>query len=80
MIKNKARITTNIDYQLLRFVDSLAKKREVTRREILEESLRKLFFEAQARVLTEEYNKMADDRELMNEWLEIANNPENLKW
>ena len=80
MAKQLARITTNIDPQLLRFVDSVAKEREITRREVIEESILKLERDAKAKVMLEAYNRMADDKELMDEWLAIANNPENLKW
>ena len=80
MIKHQTRITTNINSQLLKFVDQVAKERDVTRRDILEESIKKLEREARGRAITEAYNRMSEDKELMDEWLAIANNPANLKW
>ena len=80
MASQNSRITTNLDSRLLRFVDSMAKERSVTRREIIEESILKLERESKKQAIIEAYNRMADDKELMDEWLAIANNPENLKW
>ena len=79
-MKNTARITTNIDAELLQFVDRTAKERELTRREVIEESIKKLERDVRAKAITAAYNEMAADKELMGEWLAIANHPANLKW
>ncbi len=79
MANKHSRITTNLDSHLLRFVDSVAKEREITRREVIEESILKLKQEAKAKAMLEAYNRMADDKGEMDEWLAIANNPTNLK-
>lgn len=75
-----ARITTNIALHLLNFADSLAAEKEVTRRDIIEESLRKMELEKKGREITEAYNRMAEDKEEMDMWLSIANSRENLEW
>lgn len=80
MISHQTRITTNIDSRLLRFVDRTARERLVSRRKVIEESLLKLEREAKKQAIIEAYNRMADDKELMDEWLAIANNPANLKF
>ncbi len=80
MIKHQTRITTNIDSSLLKFVDHMAKEQEATRREIIEQSIKKLELEIKGRAITEAYNRMAEDKEEMDMWLKIANNPANLKW
>ncbi|MFA6006288.1 MAG: hypothetical protein WC764_00980 [Candidatus Paceibacterota bacterium] len=80
MIKHQTRITTNINSQLLMFVDKMAKEREVTRREVIEDSIKKLEREAKGRAITESYNRMAEDKEEMDMWFSIANNPVNLEW
>ena len=75
-----ARITTNIDARLLKFVDGLAKEQNVSRRDIIEESIKKIERDIKGKAITEAYNKMAEDREEMDMWLAIANHPANLKW
>ena len=79
-MQNTARITTNIDLTLLKFVDRTAKERDLTRREVIEESIKKLERDVGAKTITASYNEMAADKELMAEWLAIANHPANLKW
>ena len=80
MIIQPARFTTNIDPRLLEFVDGVAKKRSVTRRKIIEESILKLERESKKQAIIDAYNRMADDQEEMDQWLSIANNPANLNW
>ncbi|MBI5140060.1 MAG: hypothetical protein HZA94_01260 [Candidatus Vogelbacteria bacterium] len=80
MIKQQTRVTTNIDTQLLKFVDQMAKKREATRREIIEESIDRLRLDTNRQSIIDDYNELADNEKLMGEWLAIANNPDNLKW
>ena len=58
----------------------MAKEKEATRREIIEESIEKLRINSSRQAIINAYNEMADDKELMTEWLSIANNSENLKW
>lgn len=79
MIKHQTRITTNIDSQLLKFVDQIAKERDLTRREVIEGSIKKLERDAKAQDIIEAYNRMSLDKEMMDEWLAVANNPANLK-
>ncbi len=80
MITQQTRITTNIDAHLLRFIDRTAKERSVTRRRVIEESILKLEREAKKQAIIDAYNKMADDKEEMDQWLAIANDPANLKF
>jgi len=80
MIQHTTRITTNIDSRLLKFVDQIAKKQELSRREVIEDSILKLERELRGKEITESCNRMAEDKELMDEWLAVANNPANLAW
>ena len=72
------RITTNIDTSLLLFVDRNAIERQVTRRDIFEESIKRMQSELNHKTLLDGYNRLADDEEYMKDVLLIANNPANL--
>ena len=73
-----ARVTTNIDPQLLVFVDRVAKERNVTRRDVVEESIKRLKRDMTRDAVIESYNRLADDRVYMDNALSIANDPANV--
>lgn len=74
-----ARMTTNLDISLMEFLITEANKIGKSKRYILEEALKNYQKEKLKREMLEGYNQMADDKEEMKMWLDIANNPENLK-
>ncbi|GEM_PF-5055499 len=74
-----ARFTTNIDARLLQFLDEWAKAEDRTRREVLETALRKAEIKRIGDLMYAHGNALANDPE-MEEWLRIANHPDNLKF
>ncbi len=73
-----ARFTTNIDARLLQFLDEWAKVENRTRREVLETALRKAEIKRIGDLMYAHGNELADSPE-MQEWLDIANDPINLR-
>jgi len=73
-----ARVTTNIDPQLLVFIDKVAKEHNTTRRVVVEESIKRMQCGMNSEAIINGYNDLADDESYMNEALSIANDPANL--
>ncbi|MBI5138500.1 MAG: hypothetical protein HZA95_01735 [Candidatus Vogelbacteria bacterium] len=73
-----ARLTTNIDAKLLKFLDDWAKAEDRTRRDVLEAALRKAERARIGQLMFESGNALADSPD-MQMWLDIANNPINLR-
>ena len=73
------KMTTNIETSLMEFLISEAKKLGKSKRFVLEDALKNYRKEKLRKEMLDGYNKMAEDKEEMKMWLDIANNPENLK-
>jgi hypothetical protein len=75
---NTARLTTNLNPDLINFITKQANALNKTKREILEYAISMYKKEIRRRETIRGCNEMADNKEEMGKWLSIANNPANL--
>ena len=76
-IMQTARFTTNFNLDLFAYLQTEAQKLKTTQRKILEEALTLYKKQKTKQEVVSSLNALADDKEEMSEWLEIANNPMN---
>ena len=73
------KITTNLSHHLLTWVDGEAKRREIARREFIENILERSFHEAKKEMIRASFRPLAEDQEERRERLAMANREENLR-
>ena len=78
-MKPTARVTTNLNQTLFKFLSDEAKSSGTTFRAVLEKVIERYQTEKLKQETIAGYNAMSDDKDEMGMWQDIANSPENLK-